>query len=135
MISFPPAPKAPQPEGVCLRLPCYRAMKQAHGDFHRRCDGASACSWHVRTMLHFHQMGVPRCPYDKHPHTWRDMARTRIKFHGLPARIRWIGLGDRHRLGLAFNAMVASGELQAPVVIERPRRCVMAPTPCRIGRC
>ena len=58
-------------------------------------------------------------PDDKHLHTWLDMARTRIKFQGLPARICWVGLGDRHRLGLAFNAMVASGELKAPVVIGR----------------
>ncbi|MGI4800460.1 MAG: urocanate hydratase [Janthinobacterium lividum] len=52
-------------------------------------------------------------------HRWLDMARERIKFQGLPARICWVGLGDRHRLGLAFNAMVASGELKAPVVIGR----------------
>ena len=52
-------------------------------------------------------------------HNWLDMARSRIRFQGLPARICWVGLGDRHRLGLAFNAMVASGELQAPVVIGR----------------
>src|SRR5208337_4491813 len=58
-------------------------------------------------------------PGDAHLHTWLDMARSRIKFQGLPARICWVGLGDRHRLGLAFNAMVASGELKAPVVIGR----------------
>ncbi|MDX1575511.1 MAG: urocanate hydratase [Kiloniellales bacterium] len=52
-------------------------------------------------------------------HTWLDMARERISFQGLPARICWVGLGDRHRLGLAFNDMVASGELEAPVVIGR----------------
>ena len=52
-------------------------------------------------------------------HTWLDMARTRIKFQGLPARICWVGLGDRHRLGLAFNEMVARGELKAPIVIGR----------------
>jgi urocanate hydratase len=52
-------------------------------------------------------------------HNWLDMARSRIQFQGLPARICWVGLGDRHRLGLAFNEMVASGELQAPVVIGR----------------
>ena len=52
-------------------------------------------------------------------HTWLDMARERIAFQGLPARICWIGLGDRHRAGLAFNEMVASGELKAPVVIGR----------------
>jgi urocanate hydratase len=47
------------------------------------------------------------------------MAAEKIKFQGLPARICWVGLGDRHRLGLAFNEMVASGELKAPVVIGR----------------
>jgi urocanate hydratase len=52
-------------------------------------------------------------------HRWLDMAREKIRFQGLPARICWVGLGDRHRLGLAFNAMVASGELKAPVVIGR----------------
>jgi urocanate hydratase len=58
-------------------------------------------------------------PDDKHLHNWLDMARSRIKFQGLPARICWVGLGDRHRIGLAFNEMVARGELEAPVVIGR----------------
>jgi len=58
-------------------------------------------------------------PDDKHLHHWMDMARARIQFQGLPARICWVGLGDRHRLGLAFNEMVARGELKAPVVIGR----------------
>ena len=58
-------------------------------------------------------------PGAAHLHNWLDMARSRIKFQGLPARICWVGLGDRHRLGLAFNAMVASGELKAPIVIGR----------------
>ncbi|AMJ63288.1 urocanate hydratase [Bosea sp. PAMC 26642] len=58
-------------------------------------------------------------PDDAHLHNWLDMARERIKFQGLPARICWVGLGDRHRLGLAFNEMVAKGELKAPVVIGR----------------
>ena len=58
-------------------------------------------------------------PDDAHLHNWLDMARERISFQGLPARICWVGLGDRHRLGLAFNEMVASGELKAPVVIGR----------------
>ena len=52
-------------------------------------------------------------------HRWLDMARERIRFQGLPARICWVGLGERHRLGLAFNEMVAKGELKAPVVIGR----------------
>lgn len=58
-------------------------------------------------------------PNDRHIHHWLDMAGRRIKFQGLPARICWVGLGDRHRLGLAFNEMVARGELKAPVVIGR----------------
>jgi urocanate hydratase len=58
-------------------------------------------------------------PSDAHLHNWLDMARERIQFQGLPARICWVGLGDRHRLGLAFNDMVTRGELQAPVVIGR----------------
>ncbi|HEY2049318.1 MAG TPA: urocanate hydratase [Caulobacteraceae bacterium] len=58
-------------------------------------------------------------PDNPHLHNWLDMAGRRIKFQGLPARICWIGLGDRDRVGLAFNEMVASGELKAPVVIGR----------------
>jgi len=58
-------------------------------------------------------------PNDTHLHHWLEMARRKIRFQGLPARICWVGLGDRHRLGLAFNEMVARGELEAPVVIGR----------------
>ena len=58
-------------------------------------------------------------PEDKHLHRWLDMAGERIAFQGLPARICWIGLGDRHRAGLAFNEMVRKGELKAPIVIGR----------------
>jgi len=58
-------------------------------------------------------------PDNAHLHRWLDMARERIAFQGLPARICWVGLGDRDRLGLAFNEMVARGELKAPVVIGR----------------
>jgi urocanate hydratase len=58
-------------------------------------------------------------PDDAHLHRWLDMARQRIKFQGLPARICWVGLGDRHRIGVAFNDMVARGELKAPIVIGR----------------
>jgi urocanate hydratase len=58
-------------------------------------------------------------PDDPHLHRWLDMAKDRIQFQGLPARICWVGLGQRHRLGLAFNEMVARGELEAPVVIGR----------------
>ena len=58
-------------------------------------------------------------PDDKHLHKWLDMARERISFQGLPARICWVGLGQRDLLGLAFNEMVRTGELSAPVVIGR----------------
>ena len=58
-------------------------------------------------------------PNDAHLHRWLDMAGERIAFQGLPARICWIGLGERHRAGLAFNDMVKSGELKAPIVIGR----------------
>lgn len=55
-------------------------------------------------------------PEDAHLHRWLDMAGERIAFQGLPARICWIGLGERHRAGLAFNEMVKSGELKAPAM-------------------
>ena len=58
-------------------------------------------------------------PDDPHLHRWLDMAKERIAFQGLPARICWVGLGQRDRLGLAFNEMVRSGELKAPIVIGR----------------
>ncbi len=58
-------------------------------------------------------------PDDPHLHNWLDMARARIRFQGLPARICWVGLGQRDRLGLAFNEMVARGEVSAPIVIGR----------------
>ena len=58
-------------------------------------------------------------PDDPHLHRWLDMARERISFQGLPARICWVGLGQRDKLGLAFNEMVRSGEVSAPIVIGR----------------
>ena len=58
-------------------------------------------------------------PQDAHLHRWLDMAGERIAFQGLPARICWIGLGERHRAGLAFNEMVKNGELKGPIVIGR----------------
>jgi urocanate hydratase len=58
-------------------------------------------------------------PDNVHMHRWLDMARARIAFQGLPARICWLGLGERHVAGLAFNEMVRSGELKAPIVIGR----------------
>ena len=67
-------------------------------------------------------------PDDPHLHNWLDMARERISFQGLPARICWVGLGQRHRLGLAFNEMVGSGELKAP---DRHRT---RSSRCRLGR-
>ena len=102
----------------------------------------------IRGHLQDRRQGQGLMPGDPHLHNWLDMARTRIKFQGLPARICWVGLGDRHRLGLAFNAMVASGELTAPIVIGRdhldsgslrhptakPKRCWTAPTPSPTGR-
>jgi len=58
-------------------------------------------------------------PHNKPVHHWLDMARERIAFQGLPARICWLGLGERHLAGLAFNEMVKNGELKAPIVIGR----------------
>lgn len=58
-------------------------------------------------------------PDDPHLHRWLEMAKERIQFQGLPARICWVGLGDRHRLGMAFNEMVKNGELAGPIVIGR----------------
>ena len=58
-------------------------------------------------------------PNDRHLHQWLDMAEERISYQGLPARICWIGLGERHKAGLAFNEMVKRGELKAPIVIGR----------------
>ena len=58
-------------------------------------------------------------PHDQRVYRWLEMARERIAFQGLPARICWLGLGERHLAGLAFNEMVASGELKAPIVIGR----------------
>ncbi|MFX8199622.1 urocanate hydratase, partial [Acinetobacter baumannii] len=55
-------------------------------------------------------------PHEARVHRWLDMARERIAFQGLPARICWLGLGQRHRAGLAFNEMVKRGELKAPIV-------------------
>ena len=72
-----------------------------------------------RGHLSHRREGKELIPDDPHLHRWLDMARERISFQGLPARICWVGLGQRHRLGLAFNEMVASGELKAPIVIGR----------------
>ncbi|HMS05005.1 MAG TPA: urocanate hydratase, partial [Burkholderiaceae bacterium] len=58
-------------------------------------------------------------PSNAHVHRWLDLAGRRIAFQGLPARICWLGLGERHLAGLAFNEMVRSGELKAPIVIGR----------------
>jgi urocanate hydratase len=58
-------------------------------------------------------------PHDAHLQRWLDMAQERIAFQGLPSRICWLGLGDRHRIGMAFNEMVRTGEVSAPIVIGR----------------
>lgn len=86
---------------------------------------------------------------DQHLHHWLDMARERISFRGLPARICWVGLEWRQKLGLAFNEMVRSGEVSAPIVIGRdhldlapspartakPKRCAMVLMRSPTGRC
>ncbi|VEC58090.1 urocanate hydratase [Klebsiella aerogenes] len=86
---------------------------------------------------------------DQHLHHWLDMARERISFQGLPARICWVGLEWRQKLGLAFNEMVRSGEVSAPIVIGRdhldsgsvasrtakPKRCAMVLMRSPTGRC
>ncbi len=89
-------------------------------------------------------------PDDAHLHRWLDMARERIAFQGLPARICWLGLGERHRAGPRVQRDGARGELKAPIVIGRdhldtgsrrvartakPRRCATAPTRSPTGRC
>ncbi len=91
-----------------------------------RCSAAASgrsagprCRATPRTSISTDAKVKELMPDDPHLHNWLDMARARIKFQGLPARICWVGLGDRHRLGLAFNEMVASGELKAPIVIGR----------------
>ncbi len=75
----------------------------------RAIQGTSATDAKVKELI----------PDDPHLHQWLDMAHERIQFQGLPARICWVGLGDRDRLGLAFNEMVRTGEIAAPVVIGR----------------
>src|SRR6185437_2007801 len=84
-----------------------------------KATGRSAGS-HYRAIRRTSQKPIASCA-SSFPTTarWRDLAGTRIAFQGLPARICWLGLGERHRAGLAFNDMVASGELQAPIVIGR----------------
>jgi urocanate hydratase len=79
----------------------------------------AALSGEAEDIFHTDAKVKELIPDNPHLHIWLDMARTRIQFQGLPARICWVGLGDRARLGLAFNEMVAKGELKAPVVIGR----------------
>ena len=88
------------------------------------CRGVGPFRWAALSgdpedILHTDTKVKELMPHDRHLHNWLDMAKSRIRFQGLPARICWVGLGDRHRLGLAFNEMVARGELRAPIVIGR----------------
>jgi len=88
------------------------------------CRGVGPFRWAALSgdpedIYHTDQKVKELIPHDKHLHHWLDMARQRIHFQGLPARICWVGLGDRAKLGLAFNEMVRKGELSAPVVIGR----------------
>ncbi|MGL4243061.1 MAG: urocanate hydratase, partial [Beijerinckiaceae bacterium] len=88
------------------------------------CRGVGPFRWAVLSgdpedIYRTDQRVTEMIPDDPHLHNWLDMARERIAFQGLPARICWVGLGQRHRLGLAFNEMVAKGEVKAPIVIGR----------------
>ena len=83
-------------------LPLGSAVRRPEDIFQDRCQGQRVDASTTRSCI-----------------DWIDKARKRIRFQGLPARICWVGLGQRHRLGLAFNAMVANGEIKAPVVIGR----------------
>jgi urocanate hydratase len=88
------------------------------------CDGMGPFRWvalsGVPADIHrTDELVLELFPDDKHLHNWLDMAEQRISFQGLPARICWVGLGQRDKLGLAFNEMVRKGELKAPVVIGR----------------
>ncbi|UPT63804.1 MAG: urocanate hydratase [Hyphomonadaceae bacterium JAD_PAG50586_4] len=88
------------------------------------CEGVGPFRWAALSgdpedIYRTDEMVKRLLPDNRHLHNWLDMAKARIKFQGLPARICWVGLGDRHRLGLAFNEMVAKGELKAPIVIGR----------------
>ena len=88
------------------------------------CEGVGPFRWAALSgdpedIYRSDEMVKRLLPDNRHLHNWLDMAKARIKFQGLPARICWVGLGDRHRLGLAFNEMVAQGELKAPIVIGR----------------
>ena len=105
----------------CLRLPGLRARLHPAAVLprHRARFAGSRCRATPRTSTRTDAKVRELLPHDTHLHHWLDMARERIQFQGLPARICWVGLGDRHRLGLAFNEMVARGELKAPIVIGR----------------
>src|SRR5439155_7959604 len=88
------------------------------------CDGVGPFRWvalsgEADDILRTDDRVKELLPDETHLHNWLDMARQRIAFQGLPARICWVGLRDRARLGLAFNDMVRSGELKAPIVIGR----------------
>ena len=104
-----------------LRLPRLRPRLRP-----ARCSAAasarsagSRCRGDPEDIYRTDQRVKELIPDDPHLHRWLDMARERIAFQGLPARICWVGLGQRHRLGLAFNEMVRNGEVSAPIVIGR----------------
>ena len=105
--------RTPLPFPVCARL-----YPSAVLPWHRPVPLGGAVR-RSRGYLQDRSEGEGTLPENTHLHNWLDMARERIAFQGLPARICWVGLGDRHKAGLAFNEMVASGELSAPVVIGR----------------
>ena len=104
-----------------LRLPGLRARLHAAALLprHRAVPLGRRCRAIPRTSTAPTSRVKELIPDDPHLHRWLDMARERIAFQGLPARICWVGLGQRHRLGLAFNEMVRNGEVAAPIVIGR----------------
>ena len=109
-------------EGVRGRVRISRLRAGVHPAAVLRRQGAVPLGRAVRRSgghLQDRPQGDGALPDDAHLHRWLDMARERIAFQGLPARICWLGLGERHLAGLAFNEMVKTGELKAPIVIGR----------------
>ena len=112
-----------QGRGPCRRVPLSRFRAGLHSPAVLPRDRAVSMGRALRRsgghLPHGREGESASCRATEHLHNWLALARSKIKFQGLPARICWVGLGDRHRLGLAFNEMVASGELKAPIVIGR----------------